>query len=261
MGDLLDRAGDARFLSKSSRFQRFLQEQPPEQTLYEGLMEALGYQHNQQPFLTLAARAPYPALKRAAQVIPQERRAGAVELWLLKLSGLLPPEKAASVSLPRAGFGAPMSGQEWHCFRVRPANHPRHRIAGAARLLARFLGPGLAAGLGRWADTGQPRRLTSVLAVANESDDGIAYIGMARARDLAVNVVLPFLHGRAVREEKADRGQAYLELYQRYGKLQDNELTREMADQLAGPEWHSVLSTARRQQGLIHLHRTLAGAS
>ena len=34
MGLLLDRAGDARFLGKSSRFQRFLEEQPPEETLY-----------------------------------------------------------------------------------------------------------------------------------------------------------------------------------------------------------------------------------
>jgi hypothetical protein len=67
----------------------------------------------------------------------------------MKLSGLLPWEEAFSISLPRAGFGAPLSGQEWHCFRVRPPNHPRRRIAGAAPLLARFLGPGLVAGLGR----------------------------------------------------------------------------------------------------------------
>jgi hypothetical protein len=260
-GDLLDRAGDARFLGKSSRFQRFLQEQMPEQCLYEGLLEALGYQHNQQPFLALAARAPYQALERAARGIPQERWAGAIESWLMKLSGLLPPEKTSSISLPRAGFGAPMSGQEWHCFRVRPANHPRHRIAGAARLLARFLGPGLVTGLGRWADMGHTQDLTSALAVASESDSGIAYVGVARARDLAANVVLPFLHGWMALEGMPGQGQAYLELYRKYGKLQDNELTREMADQLLEPDWRAVLTTARRQQGLIHLHRILAGAS
>jgi hypothetical protein len=76
MGHLLDRAGDARFLSKSSRFQRFLQEQTPEQCLYEGLLEALGYQHNQQPFLSLAARAPYFALERAVQGIPRSAGPG-----------------------------------------------------------------------------------------------------------------------------------------------------------------------------------------
>ena len=42
MGELLDQAGDARFRHKSSRFQLFLAEQPPDQALYEGLAEALG---------------------------------------------------------------------------------------------------------------------------------------------------------------------------------------------------------------------------
>ncbi|MFQ6030560.1 MAG: DUF2851 family protein, partial [Dehalococcoidia bacterium] len=41
MGELLDRAGDDRFRGKSSRFQKFLAEQSPEQTLYEGILEAL----------------------------------------------------------------------------------------------------------------------------------------------------------------------------------------------------------------------------
>jgi Protein of unknown function (DUF2851) len=261
MGNLLDRAGDARFLSKSSRFQKFLQEQTAEQCLYESLLEALGYQHNQQPFLTLAGRAPYYALERAVRGIPQERWAGAIEPWLMKLSGLLTPEQASSISLPRTGFGAPMSGQEWRCFRIRPANHPRRRIAGAARLIARFLGTGLAAGLGRRADTGKHQELTSALVVTSESDGGTAYIGAARARDLAVNVALPFLHGQAVREEKPVKAQLYLGLYRNYGKLQDNELTREMTDQLMEPGWSMVLTNARRQQGLIHLHRVLAGAS
>jgi Protein of unknown function (DUF2851) len=42
MGNLLDKTGDARFLSKSSRFQRFLQEQTAKQCPYESLLEALG---------------------------------------------------------------------------------------------------------------------------------------------------------------------------------------------------------------------------
>ena len=69
MGELLDRAGDARFLHKSRRFQLFLAEQPPDQVLYEGLAEALGYRHNQQAFLKLAARAPYAKLQRAAELL------------------------------------------------------------------------------------------------------------------------------------------------------------------------------------------------
>ena len=261
MGLLLDRAGDARFLGKSSRFQRFLEEQPPEETLYEGVLEALGYHQNQQPFVKLAGRAPYLALQRAAQAVPSGQWAQAIESWLLQLSGLLPPEEVAAFELPKGGFGLAMSGREWHCFRLRPANHPRRRIAGAARLLARFLEPGLVSGLGRIADSGNPRLLAAALPVAGDTGEGPAYVGSARARDLAVNVVLPFLHGLAELRRELQRAQTYLGLYHCFGKMQDNELTRETIGQLFPPGWRSVPSSAQRQQGLIHLHRLLTGAS
>ena len=58
---LLDRGGDQRFLARSAWFQKLVQEQGPDQTLYEGLLEGLGYRFNQQPFVKLAQRAPYAA--------------------------------------------------------------------------------------------------------------------------------------------------------------------------------------------------------
>ena len=144
MADLLDRAGDARFQQKSARFQAFLREQDPEQVLYEGICEGLGYRHNQPPFLKLAHRAPYWGLSEAARDVSQQERAGALESWLLKLAGLTespglklpglkpPGLKPPGTKLPRRGWGPAMAPSEWHCFRVRPANHPRLRVAGAA---------------------------------------------------------------------------------------------------------------------------------
>ena len=179
----------------------------------------------------------------------------------MKLSGLLPPEAALAVRLPRVGFGPPMSGTEWHCFRIRPTNHPRRRIAGAARLLSRFLEPGLVVGLGGIADTGTPQDLTAALTVTKSPVAGPACIGAARARDLAVNVVLPLLHGLAGLQGEPAKAETCLQLYWRFGKLQHNELTREMADQLLLPGWRGVPNTSRRQQWLIHLQRLLTGAS
>jgi len=54
MGELLDRAGDQRFAGKRRGFQTFLSEQEPDQSLYEGPMEGLGYRQNQHAFLMLA---------------------------------------------------------------------------------------------------------------------------------------------------------------------------------------------------------------
>ena len=269
MGDLLDRAGDDRFHSKSARFGSLLEEQDQEQTLYEGILEGLGYHQNRQPFLKLAGRAPYAALTQAARNLEPERRAQAIQDWLTSLSGLAPHQDTPLLPLPKAGIGAglgpAMSAREWHCFRIRPSNHPMRRIAGAAHLVDRFLEPGLVAGVSLVAQAGNPRELTSALCVPGVLMDATACIGTARARDLAVNVVLPFLDGLNLHclhqlRGAAGGGQAYLELYRRFGKLQDNDLTREMAGQLVGPEWAVIVNTARRQQGLLHLQRLLAGA-
>ena len=259
MGELLDRAGDHRFLLKSAGFQTFLKEQEPDQTLYEGILEGLGYRNNQQPFLKLAARASYAALQRAARRVPVEDRVPALESWLVILSGLSPAAGSQEHPLPRSGFGPPLSAGEWHCFRVRPANHPRRRIGGAARLLDRFIEEGLAAGVGRVAGAGSPKELTLSLEVAGTPGGENAWVGQARARDLAVNVVLPFLHALGGRPEGRPSGRDCLAIYQRFGNLQENELTREMADQLVDPAWSGVVTTARRQQGLLHLHSLLGG--
>ena len=275
LGELLDAAGDARFQARSAGFGALLPEQPAGQTLYEGLMEALGYRANRQPFLKLAHRAPYGLLAREALAYPSAERTGVIEDRLFKLAGL-PAEKDIRRG-PRApaGYGSPLAAVEWHCFRVRPANHPRHRIAGAARLIARFLESGsesgLVAGLGGLVSAGNPGKLTSALTVAADPGQRTACVGAARARDLAVNVVLPFFHALACRAPAvageadasalaAAAGDA-LKLYRDFGKLQDNELTREMADRLLEPTWKKAVNSARRQQGLIHLHRQLTGVA
>ena len=267
MADLLDRAGNARFRQKSARYQAFLREQDPNQTLFEGICEALGYRHNQQPFLKLAQRNSCRALAQAAAALPPEQRAGALEDWLLQLSGLA---ESPGIKLPRTGLGPPLARREWHCFRVRPANHPWRRVAGAAVLLARFLESGLVTGLQPAAESGIPSRLTSALAVGKSDGGGRSLIGPGRARDLAVNVVLPFFHAlgtparaAAEREGDSDSGQRYSKSYLqsnwRFGLLQDNELFREMRDRLFDPAWAGAIDSARRQQGLLHLHHLLRG--
>ena len=260
-GELLDAAGDARFQGKSAWFRRLLAEQSPAQTLYEGLMEALGYRANRQPFLKLATAAPWAALAQEAAAYPRAERVSILERRLLQRAGW-PPESgqpAAGRAPAGLGYGAPLSAAEWHCFRVRPANHPRRRIAGAARLLAPFVAAtgnpaALMDELTAVVAAGRPAALTAALTVAAGPGEKTAYIGSARARDLAVNVVLPVDHALTAAGMETTPA---LALYHSFGKLQDNELTRETAARLAVPA--PAAATARRQQGLLHLHRLLSG--
>ena len=250
-GELLDRAGDCRFRRKAALLGRFAAEQGPEQTLYEALLEGLGYRHNQQPFVKLAQAAPTAALRRASLPVLAEQRPMALSHWLLTVSGLTD----YSSSPPRLppGLGPIMSGKEWHLFRVRPANHPVARIEGAAELVSRFLERGLVAGLA--GECRSPSQLTAALSV--DGRDGVmAPIGPGRARDLAVNAVLPLLHSLDGGAESP-----YLSLYRRFPKLQGNEVMREMAEQLLPEAWRAEVRNARRQQGLLRLAALLRGGS
>ena len=273
-GELLDRAGDDRFTLKSSQFRTFLAEQDSEQTLYQGIMEGLGYRQNQHPFQLLAQRAPYHTLRGAALRLPEEERLDEVRCWLTAMSGLsalglLTGETQAGAMPHRGrGFGRPLGADSWRLFRIRPSNHPLRRIAGAAVLIVRFLGPGLVDGLRQACKAGKPSQLTPALAVPGEGRVG-ALVGQGRARDLAVNVVLPFLHALSDAQQGHRYGNRsdghsdgpHLALYRKFGKLQENEVTREVAEQLLPAGWRDTVNSARRQQGLLHLHHLVFDAS
>ncbi len=256
--ELLDRAGDERFMAKSSALARFTWEQGAEQTLYEALLEGLGYRHNRQPFIKLAQNAPYETLRNAALRVPFRQRDKDIFAWLLGVSGLAGPDVAAQ---PRPkGLRRTMALEEWRLFRVRPPNHPENRLKGAGRLMARHLDAGLIEGLDSAAATGRAATLTKSLAVDGEGTGAAAYIGVGRARELAVNSVLPLLHATAGSSRGANQEAELLRMFRVFPKLPDNEVVREMVDQLF-PKWPGVASSARRQQGLLHLAALLRGAS
>ena len=148
---------------------------------------------------------------------------------------------------------------------------PGYSSAQALAALERYLEPGLVAGLREAAESGSAKKRASALTIPGSRSDRAATVGQGRARDLAVNVVLPFLHALAVpaldgpaldgKEGHHGAGEANLDLYRRFPKLQENELTREMACQLLDPAWRPEVKGARRQQGLLHLHQLLCGVS
>ncbi len=266
MAALLNRAGDERFLGRSSILQELMSVQSPAQTLWESICEALGYRHNQHAFLQLASAAPIDVLITMARRLPQGQRSKALASALLDVAGLGDGAKRGTWGGTMGELGLPLDVSQWKLFRVRPSNHPRRRVAGAAQLLARFTDAGLHTGLANAAASGNPTTLTKALTVGNSTDGGPALIGSGRAKDISVNAVLPFLHGWATLAGNTVAGNtleatAMLELYRRYGRLMENEVTRELASALQSPEWGRVARNARQQQGLIHLQRLLAGAA
>ncbi len=191
-----------------------------EEALYRALLEALGYGGDRRAMGTLAERLPWR-----------------------RLSGMLaagaPPEELAQALLealePAARLGAAL----------RPLNRPERRLRGFALLLARADGPAeLLRALERAPAT---REIIAAFTVAGPPDQP-ALIGRGRAIEILVNAVLPLAAACGPPELAARAGAVYAALPRpgRYGVLV-------FLEQALIPVGARL--TARRQQGMLHLHR------
>ncbi len=104
---------------------------------------------------------------------------------------------------------------------MRPNNHPARRIVGMAYLIDRHINLGLARGLmGLLRSDGC---LGLVRGLAAPPD-----IGTGRARDMSVNVALPFIHAWAQKAENPLLKSLCLDSYTRHPKSSDNQITKEV---------------------------------
>jgi len=279
LGRILDEAGEERFRAKTSRFREGLSGGPPSETLYQGLMAALGYARNSEPFLELARCLPLAVLESCARATPDQEAASALEALLLGSAGLLPSQRGRAVSGESyaaeveaiwlsMGREALLGPGAWHTFRVRPDNLPTRRLAAAARLVLRYRESSLLEGLtcvvSKVAVEGGCGQLEGALVIGAEGYWGQhidfghpapprALLGRGRAAEIAVNVVLPFSFAWAEAAGEANLMEKVLELYKRYPGLGPNRVTREMEKYLAADST-ALAGSARRQQGLIHIY-------
>lgn len=294
--EMLGRAGDAWFEGTVDGFRILLEAgEEPEQTLYSGIMEAMGYSQNRQGFLDLARLVPYRRLQSLLTGRVGEDAVSSVAQGLLKAAGF-------GIAGPGPGEARVLDGArrhlKWNTFRVRPPNHPRNRILGAARLLERYLGADAVvvageAGLGKGLVGGLKEILEAspeddagrgckdllaglMVAPVNGGPTGRGSVGKERAADIAVNVVLPFYRALAERAGWDSLADKCAGMYRVFPRLQPNEIILEMEEQLGRhlsrqeandgseapqPKARSYAKGAREQQGLLHLHHLMTSPS
>ncbi|MFA5079203.1 MAG: DUF2851 family protein [Dehalococcoidia bacterium] len=233
-------AGLARFEQKTHRFAQALQDGDPEQVLYKGICRALGYAWNTKPFETLAMRVPVQMVwSHASGNLRAKYR------LLLGASGL------AEEGVSRLPDGMkPMKASDWSTLPSRPLNHPALRIAGLCHLLQRYEEKGMLAAVLEKIMNAPAREAATALeeAFTVVGAGSRVLIGAGRAREIAVNAVLPLIHAYGERinnlmEEKAR------EVFSSYPSLLPNELTRYMSGLLG-----NQACGACRQQGLLHIY-------
>ncbi|MBN1559935.1 DUF2851 family protein [candidate division KSB1 bacterium] len=295
---LVERAGDARFNVKKGRFSERRQNDPWNQLIYQSILEALGYSKNQIPFRRLAETVPIETLWSCIWNDPPDRARLKCEAYLFGAAGLLPSQKPATATPPmvkkyveeldilwrhfpfRAKIDT-LRPEAWQFFRLRPSNFPTRRIAAAATIAVRFATDGFIGTFVKaiadvlqkplkvcrelerlfvmpyhdfWSHHFSFEESKSITAASKDS----CLLGEERSRDIIVNVVLPALVVYAEEAHDYKLKNVILETYTSYPLLTENDLTRQMCEQIfATPRQPDIITGARMQQGLIHLKKEM----
>jgi hypothetical protein len=274
---LLTEAARVRFEGKAARFKARARQVGWEQSLWEGLFRALGYKHNVWPMQCLAELRPRWATPDKSPFEFQAR--------LFGVSGLLPLEltrsQASADSYLRRIWDEWWREREafedcvlprslWRFHGLRPANHPQRRLGLAAHWLA---AGDLIGRIERWcsqqtSEDGVANRFFDLLKV--ERDPFWSWhwtvrsprlkkpqplVGPARATDLAINVILPWLWIRAGQGKNPALQERILNWYALWPAAEDNSLLRLARERLLGGARRSILRTAALQQGMIQIVR------
>ncbi|HUE75701.1 MAG TPA: DUF2851 family protein [Chloroflexota bacterium] len=290
LGEFLDACGDQRFHGRSDRFESDLAAIPRDEVLYRGLLDAVAYGQNRAPARELASRLPLGLLSRlhgASSPIV------ALEAALIGAAGMLPSQRADDLALvgndltearvrtdlweqfePTWGE-TPLCAAAWQWNSSRPANSPIRRLAGMAQLVFRHLRHDLLVQatdilIASESDRIAYRRLVSLATVdgrdtywGDRSDFGRPLdrasrrlIGEERAADIVINVMLPLAAAIGATDGDRQLVSAAHAMYARAPRLASNWITREMQSSVIGPGRQDIVTTARRQQGLIELYQT-----
>jgi len=165
-----------------------------------------------------------------------------------------------------------MSEDDWHLFKVRPNNFPTRRIAAMSYLIFRYRERGILAELVNMVKEAPLNRgyrqleeglmVTSNGYWASHFDFGLGsrinnptLLGSRRAADIVVNIILPFIFAWSKITSQTELASKALNLYYSYPNLAANTIERHMSKQLGLNS--SLVNSAQRQQGLIHIYNTL----
>ncbi len=113
---LFARAGDERLRDKVRRVHARLTGEPPEQTLYWLLADALGYSKNREGMRALAEALPLIELEARLRAQKPDERFTTAAAWLFGLGGFLPasPRERALLPLPPNGVQIPAHLDGWY---------------------------------------------------------------------------------------------------------------------------------------------------
>ena len=154
IGEILDKAGEDRFLRKVADFRKRIAKTGISQALYEAVMESLGYAKNKDQMVKLAQHMTLERLgTEITEKTPSTQNLTRLQALLMGTAGLLPSQRFGNSrrdmsdyswvdrlekEWASSGIMVAMNESDWHFFKVRPGNIPTRRIAAMSHLLLRY---------------------------------------------------------------------------------------------------------------------------
>ncbi|MBI2855142.1 MAG: DUF2851 family protein [Chloroflexi bacterium] len=262
--------GKRRFYMKCEAALQAIKRDGYSEALYAWTMGALGYARNKEPFFTLSRHVHLSDLQSLTD--RAERQA-----LLLGRAGLLPSQRVPALEAQvwvmeletawrTLGLSPAMNERDWDLFHVRPANFPMRRLAAMESLarpprqfdrwvlnLVREAPVDNAAGQlepavlvpadGYWADHAD---------FGVEIENPTALLGRARAREMVINVFLPFTVSWAGLQHNRQLQRHALGMYSSYPPLAENRITARLGRYIWNGE--APVLSACQQQGLQYLN-------
>ncbi len=264
--EILDKHGAERFYVKAAYFEVELILEEPAQVLYRGIMGALGYTRNKKAFQELASRLPL----RVVESIAGEQKSGdrilTLQTLFLGAAGLLPSQCGGKVKSGNFSeneqfeniwrnlqVGNTMVYDDWHFFRIHPKNFPTSRLIAAAHLFDRYIDIGLMEGITELVSKVNPGKSSRAIERGFIVSD---LLGESRAREIVINVVLPFFFAWAEKNSHKELKQHVFQLYRNYPKSEENQITRYLKGLFWDKGKSATIDSAQCQQGMIHLYKT-----
>ena len=280
--------GRERFLEKAESMRLLRTRLDFEQLLYEGIMEALGYERNSKALRELAQHVPFMDFDQKSEL--------EIQAILFGVAGLLPsqrekplpsevtddPNVAGLEALWRASAYAElpprMTEARWS-FTGRPLNQPTRRIAAISQLIHRSQGSLMMYFLptcekAASADTPKllraiERELRTLLMIepigywVKHSNFGTGgtrnavLIGKDRAVDIIVNKILPAAYIWAIEAESQKLQEGILRLYSVGSKSTGNKIISKVDEQIftEAQQMRHLKPTAKIEQGIIRLYK------
>ena len=293
VGMLFATLGERRMRKKAAQMLAAIENLGPEQALYAPLLDALGYSQNREPFRLLSEALPWSVVEYFLRGTPNSEKCGEAlflgAAGLLPSQRDTPTRTGTACRAPTAADHAYMQELEslwgnyqlepalpataWVRRGVRPTNAPARRVAAAGRLCGKLAETGPVQACLAFRDGPELsqviRQVEHAFALpasrsrywATHCDFGAplrgapqSLIGAERAREILINVVLPFMF--AFGEHTGETGVSdWAVACLRHAPAGGmNRLIRSMRDDVFGLPAKYVPMTAARHQGILHIY-------